>query len=139
MNIPRRLCLGGRNTKSGTAAGWRLSGDAPGIRKGVGEAEWRTKCGEASAFRFTTGSPPRADRRRSKTDFQKPGTFSVHSPKNDVSKTSYRHVAKAWSPKSLQFCVIRFRLFQNGNIAVGVFPEPEEILIRRLGFGGVAF
>ena len=29
----------------------------------------------------------------------------------------------AWAPELLQFRVLRFRLFQDGNIRVGVFPE----------------
>jgi hypothetical protein len=41
-------------------------------------------------------------------------------------------------PTSLQFCVFRFALFQYGDIAAGVFPEREEILIRGLCFVGVA-
>jgi hypothetical protein len=38
----------------------------------------------------------------------------------------------------LQPRVLRLGFFQDGNVGVGVFPEREEILIRRLGFGGVA-
>jgi len=38
----------------------------------------------------------------------------------------------------LQFRVLRFGFFQDGDVRVGVFPEGEEILICRLGFGGVA-
>ena len=38
----------------------------------------------------------------------------------------------------LQFCVFGFRCDEDGNVRVGVFPQREEILIRRLGFGGVA-
>jgi len=34
--------------------------------------------------------------------------------------------------------VLRFRLFQNGNIGIGVFPEGEEILIGFSGFRRVA-
>ena len=39
---------------------------------------------------------------------------------------------------SLQFRVLGFGLLQDGDVGVGVFPEREEILIGRLGFGGVA-
>ena len=37
-----------------------------------------------------------------------------------------------------QLCVLRLRSDENRNIRVGVFPERKEILIGRLGFGGVA-
>ena len=37
-----------------------------------------------------------------------------------------------------QLRVLRLRSDENGNVRVGVFPEREEILIGRLGFGGVA-
>src|SRR5215469_15891141 len=40
--------------------------------------------------------------------------------------------------QSLQFCVFRLGLLQDGDVRVGVFPECEEILIRRLGFGVVS-
>ena len=30
---------------------------------------------------------------------------------------------------SLQFCVLSFRLFQDGDVGVGVFPEREEIFV----------
>ena len=39
---------------------------------------------------------------------------------------------------SLQLRVLRFRSDEDGNVRVGVFPQREEILIGRLGFGGVA-
>ncbi len=42
-------------------------------------------------------------------------------------------------PRLFQLRVLRFRGDENGNVRVGVFPEGEEILIGRLGFGGVAF
>jgi hypothetical protein len=38
----------------------------------------------------------------------------------------------------LQLPVLRFRSDEDRNVRVGVFPQREEILIRRLGFGGVA-
>ena len=38
----------------------------------------------------------------------------------------------------LQFGVLRLCLFEDGNVGIGVFPQGQEILIRRLGFGGVA-
>ena len=38
----------------------------------------------------------------------------------------------------LQLRLLRLRRDKNGNVGVGVFPECEEILIRSLGFGGVA-
>ena len=34
--------------------------------------------------------------------------------------------------------ILRFGSDEDGNVGVGVFPEREEILIGRLGFGGVA-
>jgi hypothetical protein len=37
----------------------------------------------------------------------------------------------------MQLRVFRFCNNQDGNIRVGVFPKREEILIGRLGFGGV--
>jgi hypothetical protein len=40
-------------------------------------------------------------------------------------------------PKSLQLRVLRICSDEDENIRVGVFPEREEILIRRLGLGGV--
>ena len=41
-------------------------------------------------------------------------------------------------PQSLQLRVFRFRSDEDRNVRVGVFPEREEILIGRLGLGGVA-
>ena len=38
----------------------------------------------------------------------------------------------------LQFRVLRLGLFQDGDVRIGVFPEGEEVLIGRLGFGAVA-
>jgi hypothetical protein len=38
----------------------------------------------------------------------------------------------------LQLRILRFRLLQDWNIRVGVFPESEEIFIGRVGIGGVA-
>src|SRR6266849_6969619 len=38
----------------------------------------------------------------------------------------------------LQLRVFRLGFFQDRDLGVGVFPEREEILICRLGFGGVA-
>jgi hypothetical protein len=38
----------------------------------------------------------------------------------------------------LQFHVLRLGLLQDRNVWVGVLPKREEILIGRLGFGGVA-
>jgi hypothetical protein len=38
----------------------------------------------------------------------------------------------------LQLSVLRFRSDENRNVRVGVFPKREEILISRLGLGGVA-
>jgi eukaryotic-like serine/threonine-protein kinase len=38
----------------------------------------------------------------------------------------------------LQLRVLRFGFLQDGDVRVGVFPEREEILIRRFGLGGVA-
>ena len=38
----------------------------------------------------------------------------------------------------LQLCVLRFRLCQDGNISVGVFPECEEVLVGGFRFGRVA-
>ena len=40
--------------------------------------------------------------------------------------------------QSLQPCVLRFCGDEDGDVRVRVFPEGEEILIGRLGFGGVA-
>jgi hypothetical protein len=34
--------------------------------------------------------------------------------------------------------VLGFALLQDGNVGVGIFPQREEILIGRLGLGGVA-
>jgi len=42
------------------------------------------------------------------------------------------------SEKNLEFGVFQFRLFQDGNVGVGVFPQRQEIQIRCAGFGGVA-
>jgi hypothetical protein len=39
---------------------------------------------------------------------------------------------------TLQRRVLSLGLFQDGDVGVGVFPEGEEILIRRLSLGGVA-
>ena len=38
----------------------------------------------------------------------------------------------------LQFCVFRFGLLQDGNVGVGVFPQIEEVLVGRSGFGRFA-
>jgi hypothetical protein len=38
----------------------------------------------------------------------------------------------------LQLYVLRFRLSQDGNISVGVFPEGKEVLVGRFRLGGVA-
>jgi len=38
----------------------------------------------------------------------------------------------------LQLRVLRFRLLQDGDVGVGVFPQCEEILISHLGFDCVA-
>ena len=35
----------------------------------------------------------------------------------------------------LQLCVLRFRLLEDGDVGVGVFPECEEILIGGAGPG----
>ena len=40
--------------------------------------------------------------------------------------------------KLLQLREFRLGLLEDGNVRVGVFPEREEILIGRLGLGGVA-
>jgi hypothetical protein len=37
----------------------------------------------------------------------------------------------------LQLRVLRFRFFQDGDVGVGVFPEGKEVLVCRLGFGGI--
>src|SRR5437868_15325428 len=39
---------------------------------------------------------------------------------------------------SLQLCVLRLGLLQDGNVGVGVFPERKEVLIGALCFGCVA-
>jgi hypothetical protein len=41
-------------------------------------------------------------------------------------------------PLLLQLRVLRFGFLQDGDVGVGVFPEGEEILIRRFGLGDVA-
>jgi hypothetical protein len=38
----------------------------------------------------------------------------------------------------MQLCILGFGLFQEGDVAVGVFPEGEEVLVGSAGFGGVA-
>jgi hypothetical protein len=38
----------------------------------------------------------------------------------------------------LQFRVLHFRSNENGNVRVGVFPEPEKILVSLLGLGDFA-
>jgi hypothetical protein len=38
----------------------------------------------------------------------------------------------------LQFGIFGLGLLQDGNVGIGVFPKREEVLICRLGFGGVA-
>ena len=38
----------------------------------------------------------------------------------------------------MKLCVLAFRGDEDGNVGIGVFSEREEILIGRLGFGGVA-
>ena len=51
--------------------------------------------------------------------------------------------AKYQSPAQIafqlrQFRVLRLGFLQNGDLRIGIFPEGEEILIRGLGFRGVA-
>ena len=57
-----------------------------------------------------------------------------------VVRRSPRLFGPSWQglPNLLQLCVFRLRLFEDGNVRVGIFPKREEILISRLGFGGVA-
>jgi hypothetical protein len=38
----------------------------------------------------------------------------------------------------LQLRGLRLGLFQDGDVGVGLFPDRQEVLISRLGFGGVA-
>ena len=49
-----------------------------------------------------------------------------------------RFVSAVGGSQLLQFRVLYLSLLQNGYVGVGVFPECEEILVRRLCFGGVA-
>ncbi len=51
--------------------------------------------------------------------------MAQHNPRNAVSSLSQLHVFRLGSD-------------EDRNVRVGVFPKREEILIRRLGFGGVA-
>jgi hypothetical protein len=41
-------------------------------------------------------------------------------------------------PKLFQLGVLRFGSDEDGDVRVGVFPERQEIVIGRLGLGGVA-
>src|SRR5579862_1325605 len=50
--------------------------------------------------------------------------------RHSTSLTLTRHL--------LEFCVLGFGLFQDGNVSVGVFPQREEILISRAGLGLIA-
>ena len=43
--------------------------------------------------------------------------------------------ARVEAPGLLQLRVLRFRLLQDGDIGVGVFPEGEEVLIGGAGLG----
>jgi hypothetical protein len=54
---------------------------------------------------------------------------------NDRGRTQF---SDGKEPKLLQLRVLRFRSDEDRNIRVGIFPEREEILIGRLGLGGVA-
>ena len=44
----------------------------------------------------------------------------------------------ASSASLVQLRVLRLGFLQDGDVGVGVFPEGEEILVSRLGFGGIA-
>jgi hypothetical protein len=50
------------------------------------------------------------------------------------------HVNEVRKPRKplLQLLVLGLGLLKDGNLGVGVFPESEEIMICRFGFGGVA-
>jgi hypothetical protein len=61
-----------------------------------------------------------------------PGRYSWVDPEKMCSVPSSR------DRKLLQSRVLRFRLFQHGNIRVCVFPASEELLIRRFGLRGFA-
>src|SRR5579862_6311021 len=50
--------------------------------------------------------------------------------RHSTSLTLTRHL--------LEFCVLGFGLLQDGNVRVGVFPQREEILIRRARLGLIA-
>ena len=43
---------------------------------------------------------------------------------------NYFHVFKARNSDSLQLCVLRLRLLQDGDIGVGVFPEGSPVTSR---------
>src|SRR5713226_5109592 len=60
------------------------------------------------------------------------GGILGRTTRHGQSPRSYR------SEQLLQLRVLCFGLLQDGDVGVGVFPEREEILICRLGFGGVA-
>ena len=57
-------------------------------------------------------------------------------PENDGRPVGTR--TPGFSRRLLQLRVFRFRSDEDGDVLVCVFPEREEILIGRLGFGGVA-
>ena len=55
---------------------------------------------------------------------------SVNSQRRGSPVSVYRRL--------FQLRVLRLGFLQDGDVGVGVSPESKEILIRRLGFGGVA-
>jgi hypothetical protein len=61
------------------------------------------------------------------------------------ARSLYSSVLPGWNFKRLQAgrILLQLRVFrlgrdEDGNVGVGVFPQREEILISRLGLGGVA-
>jgi hypothetical protein len=56
----------------------------------------------------------------------------------DVKLGSNSRIPEISLPNLLQLGVLHLGFYQNENVRVGAFPKREEILICRLGFGGVA-
>jgi hypothetical protein len=55
-----------------------------------------------------------------------------------VGRSCVIRASQFGAPRLVQFRVLRFCCNEDGNVRVGILPEREEILIGRLGFGGVA-
>ncbi len=102
---------------------------------------------------FDCATPGQTDPQRLCATYQ-PSGFVNATVTRDQSKKGRSGVARVTFPRSgrsvedlprlkdyalelLQICVCRFGFFQGGDVAVGVFPNCQEVLIGGAGFGRV--